>query len=163
MRRVGGNQVSKSKYAQKKEEEDEEEIDFAQEDLYGETEKPDTATSNTKNLNIVEENVTNENNQFEKLNIDENIINNLLANEEGKNEEEIKINQNELVNAMRELEDVSNSSRDDSQISVNEGNLIILNISFLVFFSAKIYTNNLRTIINGLFLDYLFSKMFCLF
>jgi len=143
MRRFDGNQTSKSKYAQKKNEE-EEEIDFAQEDLFEETEKFENSNKN-KNVKIVEENVNSQNNHFEKLNVEEN-INNLLVNVEGKNEEEIKINQNELVNAMKELEEATNSSRDDSQISVNEGKLkkglyflkiLIIKSYFILFIGKK--------------------------
>jgi len=128
MRRVDGNQVSKSRYSQKKKEEEaeEEEIDFAQEEIYEEAEKPDCPVNkDNTHIKIIEENVTKENNHFENLKIDENIISNFIVNEEGKNEAEIKINQNELINAMKELEDNSNSGRDDSQVSVNEGIVIL--------------------------------------
>jgi len=126
VRRDDGIHKSKSKYAQKYEQdEEEEEIDFDKDNLFEENENTENSIiKNESKTNIDESNVTNENNHFEKLKIEENIIYNLLAVGDGKTQEEIKINQNELVNALRELDDVSNSSR-DSQISVNEGKSIV--------------------------------------
>lgn len=143
MRRVDGNFVSKSKYGQKpKVEEEEINLEQGLEEETGKIHenKTDLNTNICNNIdnNTLDDKPTYDCNKFENLHIDGTI-----KTEEGKNEEEIKIDQNEVMNSMKELEEfASQSSRDDSQLSsVNEGNINIF--SFLLLFFCLFVRKNI--------------------
>jgi hypothetical protein len=143
MRRVDGNFKSKSKYAQKIEEE---EINFQEEDLYEESEKTKDFDSEKKTKlqeNYLEDKVIpNENTHFEKLKIEEIIYNNNLTNPEENKNQEIKINHSDIARHIKELEDATCSSRDDSQVSINEGKYI-----YVLFFLIEIFEEILLLIL----------------
>jgi len=132
IRRVDCKLITHTKTSDKKLNQDEE-INFQIDEIF--SQKGGSKDLNFKEIltdKIEKENATKGISKFSLLNLEE-LNNHVFFTEEGKNTEEIKINEVEVIRCIKELEEASHSSIDDSQKSKNQGNIILIFFNLLFF------------------------------